>query len=110
MHALARRLSAAGNTVYALDMRGHGASSPGGDIGYVGQMDDDMVDCVAFIRRAHPAARLTLLGFSSGGGFALRIAGGPYGSLFDRYVLLAPYLRYDAPTVRPGTIISVTLY
>src|SRR6185437_9771231 len=34
------------------------------------------------------------------GGFTLRVAGGRYGDLFDRYILLAPYLGYDAPSSR----------
>lgn len=41
-----------------------------------------------------------MIGFSSGGGWALRTAAGPLGRSFDRYILLSPFLRYDAPTVR----------
>ena len=48
--------------------------------------------------RPRPSAPLTLVGHSSGGGFALRVAGSPIQNLFDRTVLLAPYLGYDAPT------------
>jgi pimeloyl-ACP methyl ester carboxylesterase len=44
---------------------------------------------------------LTLLGHSSGGGFALRIAGSLIQNLFVRTVLVAPYLGYDAPSSRP---------
>ncbi len=44
-----------------------------------------------------------LIGFSSGGGFVLRVAGGHLGSRFSRYILLAPFLRYDAPNTRGGT-------
>jgi pimeloyl-ACP methyl ester carboxylesterase len=43
-----------------------------------------------------------MIGHSAGGGFALRIAGGPLGDTFDRFVLLAPYLGYSAPTNRPA--------
>jgi pimeloyl-ACP methyl ester carboxylesterase len=46
---------------------------------------------------------LTLLGHSSGGGFALRVAGSSIQDLFVRTVLLAPYLGYDAPTNRPAS-------
>jgi pimeloyl-ACP methyl ester carboxylesterase len=98
MHTLAIALVRAGFVVDALDMRGHGDSSPRGDIAYIGQLEDDVVDFM----RAHPfEGRNVLVGFSSGGGFALRLAGGPQQTMFDRYVLLAPYLRYDAPTARP---------
>ena len=53
--------------------------------------------------RPAPAAPLTLLGHSAGGGFALRVAASPIQDLFARTVLLAPYLGYDAPTNRPNS-------
>ena len=102
MHAIARELAAAGVAAVAFDARGHGASGTRGDIAYLGQLDDDLADLVAELRRSYPKARLTLIGHSSGGGFALRIAAGPLGPLFDRFVLLAPYLGYSAPTNRPA--------
>jgi alpha-beta hydrolase superfamily lysophospholipase len=100
VHALAKGLAGRGVDTYAPDIRGHGASGSRGDIGYVGQLEDDMSDFVAEIRKANPAAPLTLLGHSSGGGFALRVAGSPIQHLFARTVLLAPYLGYDAPSSR----------
>jgi alpha-beta hydrolase superfamily lysophospholipase len=100
VHALADALAARGVETYAVDLRGHGASGTRGDIRYVGQLEDDLVDFVGIVRKANPAAPLTLLGHSSGGGFALRVAGSPIQSLFARTVLLAPYLGYDAPTNR----------
>ncbi len=103
MNALAKTLAASGATVYAPDMRGHGESGRRGDVDYLGQMDDDMADLMALIRSRHPGARVALIGFSAGGGYALRIAGGRYGDLFDGYILLAPYLGYKAPTTRPSS-------
>ncbi len=100
MNAVAQALAAAGVAALAVDARGHGASGSRGDIAYLGQLDDDLSDLVAHLRGAYPQARLTLIGHSSGGGFALRIAAGPLGELFDRFVLLAPYLGYSAPTNR----------
>jgi alpha-beta hydrolase superfamily lysophospholipase len=100
VHALAKTLAARGVDSYAPDIRGHGASGARGDIGYLGQLEDDLADLVAEIRKASPDAPLTLLGHSSGGGFALRIAGSPIQNLFARTVLLAPYLGYDAPSSR----------
>lgn len=100
MHAIAQTLAAAGVAAVAIDARGHGASGSRGDIAYIGQLDDDLADLVANLRKDDPTARLLLIGHSSGGGFALRIAAGPLGAAFDRIVLLAPYLGYSAPTNR----------
>jgi alpha-beta hydrolase superfamily lysophospholipase len=100
VHALAKGLAEQGVETYAPDMRGHGASGSRGDIAYLGQLEDDLADLVSVIRKASPAAPLTLIGHSSGGGFALRVAASPIQNLFTRTVLLAPYLGYDAPSSR----------
>jgi alpha-beta hydrolase superfamily lysophospholipase len=102
MHGVAQALVAQGITAYALDMRGHGASGRRGDLDYVGQLDDDLADLMALLRARHADAQVSLIGHSSGGGFALRTAGGRNRDLFDRYVLLAPMLHQDAPTTRPN--------
>ena len=101
MHILARALHARGANVYALSLRGHDHTRRSGDIDYVEQLDDDLADFIKTLPPKPKGGHRILLGFSSGGGFALRIAGGPYGHLFDRFVLLAPALPYDAPTARP---------
>ncbi len=44
VHPLAKALNAKGFTVYAPDVRGHGASGRRGDIDYIGQLDDDIAD------------------------------------------------------------------
>jgi alpha-beta hydrolase superfamily lysophospholipase len=100
VHALAKGLAARGVETYAPDIRGHGGSGTRGDIVYLGQLEDDMADFVGEIRKASPTAPLTLIGHSSGGGFALRVAGSPIQNLFVRTVLLSPYLGYDAPSSR----------
>lgn len=102
MHGVGSALAAAGVTAYALDMRGHGASGRRGDVDYVGQLDDDLADFAAWLRRTHPGARLVLVGHSSGGGFALRTAGGRNRALFDAHLLLSPMLHQSAPTTRPN--------
>jgi pimeloyl-ACP methyl ester carboxylesterase len=99
IHALAAR----GVEIFAVDIRGHGASGARGDLGYVGQLEDDLVDFVAVVRKNSPDAPLTLIGHSAGGGFALRVAASPIQNLFARTVLLAPYLGYNAPTNRPNS-------
>src|SRR3984957_1369103 len=100
VHALAKALAGRGVESWAPDIRGHGGSGTRGDIVYPGQLEDDMSDFVAEIRKSSPTAPLTLIGHSSGGGFALRVAGSPIQNLFGRTVLLAPYLGYDAPSSR----------
>jgi alpha-beta hydrolase superfamily lysophospholipase len=103
VHALADALAARGVETYAPDIRGHGGSGTRGDIGYLGQLENDLEDLVAVVRKTAPSQPLTLLGHSAGGGFALRVASSPIQKLFTRTVLLAPYLGYDAPTNRPGS-------
>ncbi len=96
MNEIAKRLAAGNFLVIAPDMRGHGGSGTRGDIGYYGQLDDDLDDLVAELRQRYLVGHFALLGFSSGGGFALRAAAGKLSSAFDRVVLLSPYLGYDA--------------
>ena len=103
IHALSQALAAHGVEAFAVDMRGHGTSGTRGDIGYVGQLEDDLADLVAVLRTTVPSAPLTLVGHSSGGGFTLRVAGSPIQNLFERFVMLAPYLGYDAPSTRPDS-------
>jgi len=102
-HALARYLSGRGRaTVYAVDLRGHGASGGRrGDVDYVGQLEDDLADVVAAVRRERPGAPIVLLGHSAGGGLVVRAAGGGRVPDIAGYVLLAPYLGPTAPTSKP---------
>lgn len=101
MHDLAEFLRAGGITVYVPDVRGHGSSGRRGDIDYIVQIEDDLVDFVTHLGSVRSGETRTLVGFSAGAGFTIRIAGGPYGDLFDRYVFLAPILP-GAPTLRPN--------
>jgi pimeloyl-ACP methyl ester carboxylesterase len=103
IHALSAALAQRGVESYAVDIRGHGVSGTRGDIAYVGQLEDDLADFVAVVRRTNPAAPLTLIGHSAGGGFALRVAGSNIQNLFARTLLLAPYLGPFAPTNRPNS-------
>jgi pimeloyl-ACP methyl ester carboxylesterase len=102
MHVLAESLRAAGVTVYVPDIRGHGGSGRHGDIDYIGQIDDDLVDFVAQLGQVKSGETRTLVGFSAGAGFTIRFAGGPHGLLFDRYVFLSPILP-GSPTLRPSS-------
>jgi non-heme chloroperoxidase len=101
MHPLALALQGVGVTVLVPDLRGHGSNRPHGDIAYVGQLDDDLADFIAKEKPRFPHSVWTSVGFSSGAGFTLRIAAEvPLGQAFDRYILVSPYLRYNAPSVR----------
>ncbi|MCA1437010.1 alpha/beta fold hydrolase [Bradyrhizobium sp. BRP20] len=103
-HALTAALAARGVETWALDIRGHGGSGTRGDISYVGQLEDDLIDFVAHVRKSAPDLKLTLVGHSAGAGFSLRVAATPIvQDMFVRTVLVAPYLGYDAPTNKPNS-------
>lgn len=84
------------------DLRGHGpAPERRGDIDYIGQFEDDLADLIrAFGGQDRP---VYMVGHSSGGGLAIRFAGGPYGDMLTRAVLIAPFLKYNAPTALEDT-------
>ena len=58
---------------------------------------------MAVLRPLRLDASFSLIGFSSGGGFVLRVIAGPYEKLFDRFIMISPALPPGAPTVRPRT-------
>jgi len=90
--------------VYTPDLRGHGPTPERrGDVDYIDQLEDDLADLVAIIRKDHPSALLIVGGHSSGAGLVIRFAGSRYGKQADAYMLLSPYLKYNAPTIRPNS-------
>ena len=93
-----------GITVILPDLRGHGRSMNGqpGDINYIGQLEDDLVDLQATLKQRRPGTRIILGGHSSGGGLTVRLGGSRQGN-FDGYLLLAPYLGHRSPVVRPAS-------
>jgi pimeloyl-ACP methyl ester carboxylesterase len=103
MHKSAQALQAAGATVYAISLRGHGGSGTvNGDTSYQRQLDDDLVDLVRALGLDDPKVHRTLAGFSSGGGFVLRVASGRDRGLFDAYLAISPYIAQDSPTSKPA--------
>lgn len=85
--------------VLAVDLRGHGATPKRrGDVDYIGQMEDDLADLIK--AEAAEGQQVVMLGHSSGGGLVVRFAGGANGALIDNAVLLAPFLKYNAPSTR----------
>jgi alpha-beta hydrolase superfamily lysophospholipase len=89
-------------TVLAPDLRGHG-TAPGrrGDINYIAQLEDDMVDLITAVHV--PGQKIVMGGHSSGGGLVVRFAGSEYGTLLDGAVLLAPFLKHNAPTTQENS-------
>ena len=94
MHPMAKELSAAGFTTYALDIRGHGGSGDKGQIGYIGQLEDDLTD---FMRAVSPPAPVTLAGFSSGGGSPC-VSRAAVGRIFLKAICF--WLRFSVRTHR----------
>ena len=82
------------------DLRGHG-TAPGrrGDVDYIGQLEDDLADMIAAV--AKPGQKVVMAGHSSGGGLVVRFSGGAHGAMLDGAVLMAPFLKHNAPTTRP---------
>lgn len=81
------------------DLRGHGEKPQRrGDIDYIGQLEDDLSDLIKAFKK--PNSEVIMIGHSSGGGLVIRYAGGPYGADLNKAILLSPFLKYDAPTIR----------
>lgn len=86
------------------DLRGHGYSpARRGDVDYIGQFEDDLADLITLVKKSYPSADVILGGHSSGGGLVVRFAGGDHASLANAYLLMAPYLKYSAPTTRENS-------
>jgi len=87
--------------VYTPDLRGHGHSPKRrGDVDYIDQFEDDLADLIAMIQKDNPNSMLVIGGHSSGGGLAVRFAGSQYGQKAMAYLLISPFLKYNAPTTR----------
>lgn len=99
--ALAKNLSAVAD-ILVPDLRGHGANPlRRGDLDYLGQYDDDLADLIkAYAREGQ---KVVLGGHSSGGGLVVRFAGGAHGEMIDAAIMLAPFLKYNAPTTRENS-------
>ena len=89
--------------VYTPDLRGHGSlTQKRGDIAYINQLEDDLLDLIKHIQKNNDK-KLIIGGHSSGGGLVVRFAGSKNGQIADAYLLLSPFLKYNAPTIRPNS-------
>jgi non-heme chloroperoxidase len=92
-HALASAISLGGAAKVVLpNLRGHYQSGRRrGDVDYIGQLEDDLDDLIAFLRASERLrGPITLGGHSSGGGLAIRFAGGAHAADASSTLLLAP--------------------
>jgi pimeloyl-ACP methyl ester carboxylesterase len=103
-HALASAISSSGAAKVVLpNLQGHYLSGRRrGDVDYVGQLEDDLIDLIRFLRGRGLSGPVTLGGHSSGGGLAIRFAGGGHGDLVSGYLLLSPVIP-TSRTVKGGT-------
>lgn len=89
-------------TVLLPDLRGHGESRAAApDVAHIGQLEEDIAD----LARIHlqEGQHFVIAGHSSGGGLAIRYAGGAQTPRPGGAILLAPFLKYNAPTARPDS-------
>jgi alpha-beta hydrolase superfamily lysophospholipase len=100
---LAKSISEAGLAkVYMPNLRGHYLSGTRrGDIDYMGQLEADLADLIAHARSEGDGGEIIIGGHSSGGGLAIRFAGGEHSALASGYWLLSPVIPL-APSVRDG--------
>lgn len=100
-NALATAISASGAAKVILpNLRGHYQSGRRrGDVDYIGQFEDDLIDLIEFLRRERLTGPITLGGHSSGGGLAIRFAGGGHQHIVSSFLLLAPIIPVS-PAVR----------
>ncbi len=99
--ALAKSLADSAYVVVP-DLRGHGsAPERRGDIDHISQFEEDLADLIEASQSE--SMKVVVAGHSSGGGLVVRMAGGKFGDMMDAAVLLAPFLKYNAPTMRPNS-------
>ncbi|WP_158302156.1 alpha/beta hydrolase [Paenibacillus mesophilus] len=104
LHPFASYLAGSGLAeVYVPDLRGYGPSPERrGDVDYVGQLDDDIEDLLAVVKRDRPRSKIVMAGHSGGGATALRTLDKAYAEAFDGYLLLAPAIHPSAPINKPS--------
>ncbi|VXB61153.1 alpha/beta hydrolase [Maribacter litoralis] len=91
--------------IVALDFRGHGQSEgTPGDVSYINQYVDDVIDVVTSIKKEKPNQKIILAGHSMGGGIILRYAMAKDAVAVDGYLLFAPQLGANSPTINVAPV------
>ncbi|TDS18908.1 alpha-beta hydrolase superfamily lysophospholipase [Maribacter caenipelagi] len=89
------------STIVALDFRGHGQSEgTPGDVSYINQYVDDVIDVVASIKKEQPQQKIILAGHSMGGGVILKYVMAQDAPEVEGYLLFAPQLGANSPTIK----------
>ncbi|MCO5257350.1 MAG: alpha/beta hydrolase [Lentimicrobium sp.] len=91
----------AGAEVIAIDLRGHGQSEgTPGDVTTLNQYAEDLEDIINTIKKNRPGQKIILAGHSMGGGIVLRHKETFPETDISAYILFAPNLGNNAPTMR----------
>ncbi len=95
MLSVAPALLARGYSIFRLNLRDHGASHHLNEDMFHSCRLDEVVGAFSWIQRNYPAKRLSVVGYSLGGNFALRVAdAAPAAALaIDRVVAVCPVLN-----------------
>ena len=91
--------------VIALDFRGHGQSEgTPGDVDYINQYVDDLEDVIIALKEEKPNQKIILAGHSMGGGIILRYAMQQKAPKINGYILFAPHLGVNSPTLKKEVV------
>lgn len=91
-------------TVITPDIRGHGVKpARRGDVDHIGQLEEDIADLIDHVSKDVSWPKIILGGHSLGGGFVVRFASGPHAAKANAFLLMAPFLKYNAPTTRENS-------
>lgn len=93
--------------VYAIDLRGHGESDgKPGDVDFIDQYAADLAEVVKKIRKDKPKGKIIIAGHSMGGGISLRYAQNNKFPKVDGFLLFAPLLGQNTPTIPQTTSVT----
>ncbi|MBM7570546.1 alpha/beta hydrolase [Aquibacillus albus] len=87
--------------VFTPDLRGYGENPiRRGDLDYIGQQEEDIAELIKQLKKTYPSTKVILAGHSAGGGTFIRFADSKFASLVDKYLLLSPFVHFQAPIMK----------